>query len=104
MPTPGTGWVGPLSTQAERKRARKRFNEYWSCSPITLSQRKYEQAEIYLLKAAPRAPAAWYGLARLYLLQGKFEQAQEFAQKLVDSGQGDSTANKMLQAAQAREL
>jgi tetratricopeptide (TPR) repeat protein len=71
---------------------------------IYLSQRKYDEAEKYLLQAAPQAPAAWFGLARLYLLQGKFAQAEEWAQKVVDSGQGDNIANKMLQAARDKKL
>ena len=61
-------------------------------------------AETYLLKGAPRAPAAWYGLARLYLLQGKFEKAEEWATKIVDSGQADDTARQMLEAAKAKRL
>ena len=57
-----------------------------------------------LLPFAPQAPAAWYGLARLYLLQGNFDQAAEFAGKLVDSGQADEVAKKMLTAARSRQL
>ncbi|HLX72900.1 MAG TPA: protein kinase [Verrucomicrobiae bacterium] len=71
---------------------------------IYLSQKKYDAAETNFLKAAPAAPAAWYGLARLYLLQGKFEEAEKWAQKLVESGQGDQTAEKMLEAAKKKEL
>ena len=71
---------------------------------IYLSQRKYAAAEKYLLLAAPQAPAAWFGLARLYLLEGKFEPAEKYAQDIVDSGQADDTAKKMLEAAQARKL
>ncbi|HEU6449271.1 MAG TPA: protein kinase [Verrucomicrobiae bacterium] len=71
---------------------------------IYLSQRKYDDAETYLLKAAPQAPAACYGLARLYLLEGRFEQAEQYAQAVVDSGQGDETAQKMLEAAKQKQL
>ena len=71
---------------------------------VYLSQRKFDEAETYLLQAAPQAPAAWHGLARLYLLQGKFAQAEEWAQKLVDSGQGDAIANKILEAATNKKL
>ncbi len=71
---------------------------------IYLSERKYGDAEKYLLQAAPHAPAAWYGLARLYLLEGKFEPAQKWAQAIVDSGQADETAKKMLEAAKAKQL
>src|SRR5208283_2745265 len=36
---------------------------------IYLAQRKYGDAEKYFLRAAPQAGAAWFGLARLYLLE-----------------------------------
>jgi len=71
---------------------------------IYLSQRNYDQAEVYLLKAAPRAPAAWYGLARLFLLEGKFGQAESWAQKLIDSGQADDLVRQMFKAAQDKYL
>ena len=71
---------------------------------IYLSERKYDQAEKYLLKAAPQAPAAWYGLTRLYLLQGKYDQAGKWAQDLIDSGQADDLVRQMLKAAQAKHL
>ena len=71
---------------------------------VYLAQRKNGLAETYLRKAAPQAPAAWYGLARLYLLQGKYAEAAEWAQKVVDSGQADATAQKMLDAAKAKNL
>jgi tetratricopeptide (TPR) repeat protein len=71
---------------------------------LYLAQKKKDLAETYLLKAAPRAPAAWYGLARLYLLEGKFDRAEEWAAKVVDSGQADDTARQMLQAAKAKQL
>jgi hypothetical protein len=54
--------------------------------------------------SASQAPAAWSGLARLYLIQGKFEQAEEWARKLVVSGQGGEGARAMLQAAKERKL
>ena len=71
---------------------------------IYLSQRKDADAEKYLLEAAPQAPAAWFGLARLYLLQGKFAAAEKWAQQIVDSGQADEVARKMLEAAKAKHL
>jgi serine/threonine protein kinase/Tfp pilus assembly protein PilF len=71
---------------------------------IYLSQRKYDQAETYLLRAAPQAPAAWYGLTRLYLLEGKFDQAESWAQKMVDSDQADDLARQMLNAAKEKRL
>ena len=71
---------------------------------IYLAQKKYGEAETYLLKAGPRVPAAWYGLAQLYLLQGKLDQAEEWARKIVDSGQGDERARALLQAAKDKKL
>jgi tRNA A-37 threonylcarbamoyl transferase component Bud32 len=71
---------------------------------IYLSQRKYDRAETYLLKAAPQAPAAWYGLTRLYLLEGKFDPAARWAHDLMDAGQADDLVRQMLQAAQVKQL
>ncbi|HUK83796.1 MAG TPA: protein kinase, partial [Verrucomicrobiae bacterium] len=71
---------------------------------LYLSQRKYADAEKFLLQAAPQASAAWVGLARLYLLEGKFEQAETWARKIVDSGQADEVTLKMLDAARERNL
>jgi serine/threonine protein kinase/tetratricopeptide (TPR) repeat protein len=109
----GLGWA--TFNAGKSSEAEKAFQKAISLEPtqpgalnglgqIYLSQRKFAEAETYLLKAAPQAPAAWFGLARLYLLQGKFAQAEDWAQKLVDSGQGDATANKMLQAATDKKL
>ncbi|MEI6035658.1 MAG: DUF4019 domain-containing protein [Verrucomicrobiae bacterium] len=72
---------------------------------IYLSQRKYEPAETWLLKAASqRASAAYYGLARLYLLQEKFDQAEKWAEMVVQSGQSDAAATRMLEAAKKEHL
>jgi serine/threonine protein kinase/cytochrome c-type biogenesis protein CcmH/NrfG len=72
---------------------------------IRLSRRQYAEAETAFLQAAPQgASASWYGLARLYLLQGKFSAAEKWAQMLEDSGQADSVAKKMLEAARSQSL
>jgi Tfp pilus assembly protein PilF len=71
---------------------------------VYLSQRNYEQAEKYLLQAAPKETAACFGLARLYLLEGKFDQAAAWAQKVVDAGQADDSARLMLKAAQEKHI
>jgi len=73
---------------------------------IYLSQREYEKAEPPLLKAAAQqgASAAWFGLARLYLIEGKYEDAEKWVQQFVDSGQGDAIATKMLEAAKEKRL
>ena len=72
---------------------------------IHFSRREYAEAEVAFLKAAPQgASAAWYGLARIYLLQGKFADAEKWAQMLEDSAQADSVAKKMLEAAKSKSL
>jgi tetratricopeptide (TPR) repeat protein/predicted Ser/Thr protein kinase len=109
----GLGWA--TFNSGNSPAAEKAFQKVLSLEPshpaalnglgqIYLSQGKYDDAEKYLLKAAPQAPAAWFGLARLYLLQGKFEDAGIWAQKIVDSGQADETAKKMLEAAVNKNL
>lgn len=109
----GLGWASFNSGNAQG--AEGDFKKVLSLDPthpaalnglgqIYLSQKKYDEAESNFLSAAPTAPAAWAGLARLYLLQGKYDQAEIWAQKVVDSGQGDQTADKMLQAAKNKNL
>ncbi|HXI68763.1 MAG TPA: DUF4019 domain-containing protein [Verrucomicrobiae bacterium] len=109
----GLGWATFNSGNSDT--AEKAFQKAVSIEPnhpaalnglgqIYLSQRKYGDAEKFLLQAAPQAPAAWSGLARLYLLEGKFDQAEKWAQNIVDSGQADEVAKKMLEAATAKHL
>ena len=109
----GLGWA--CFNSGKTPKAQKAFEQLVAINPdhpaalnglgqLHLAQKEYELAEKYLLKAAPKAPAAWYGLARLYLLQGKFEQAEKYAQMIVDSGQGDESANRMLKAAKEKSL
>jgi tetratricopeptide (TPR) repeat protein len=43
-------------------------------------------------------------LARLYLLQEKFDQAEVWARKIVDSGQADEGARQMLQVAREKKV
>jgi predicted Ser/Thr protein kinase len=72
---------------------------------ICFARHDYAGAEAAFLQAAPQgASAAWYGLAKLYLLQEKFPEAEKYAQMLEDSGQADALAKKMLEAAKARRL
>src|SRR5262249_13970779 len=109
----GLGWATLGS--GRRGEAEKAFQKTIELQPdhgaalkglaqIYLRQKKYEDAEKYLLQAAPTASAAWYGLARIYLLQNKFDEAAEWAQKIVDSGQGDDVCKQMLEAAKAKKL
>jgi Flp pilus assembly protein TadD len=107
----GLGWA--TFNSGNSPDAEKDFQKVLSLNPthgaalnglgqIYLAQKRYDEAEIVLLQAD--VPAAWFGLARIYLLQGKFGEAEKWAQKLADSGQGDQTANDMLQAAKDKRL
>jgi RNA polymerase sigma factor (sigma-70 family) len=71
---------------------------------LYLSKKEYASAESYFLKAGPKAPAAWYGLTRLYLLENKFDQAEQWAQTIIDAGQADETVRAMLKAAKDRNV
>jgi tetratricopeptide (TPR) repeat protein len=66
--------------------------------------REYDQAEKYLKKAAPQAPAAWYGLSRLYLLEGQWSNAQKWLRKALAQQPGDEQLKRMLAAAKAKNL
>jgi tetratricopeptide (TPR) repeat protein len=109
----GLGWSSfNGGNQAE---AEKAFQKVISLEPnhpaalnglgqLGLAQRNYKEAEKYLLKAAAQAQAAWYGLAKLYLLTGKYEKAAEWAEKIVNTGQADPDIQKLLAAAKKRDL
>lgn len=71
---------------------------------INFFRHDFSAAEKYLLKAAPQASAAWYALAKLYLLEGKYAEAGKWAKKLVAAGDADETAKQMLAAAEAGSL
>lgn len=110
----GLGWASFNSGQSTE--AEKAFEKVLVIVPdhpaalnglgqIQLSRREYKKAEPFLKKAADRkATAAWYGLARIYLLQGRYSDAEKYAQMLVDSAQADEVGKQMLTAAKAREL
>lgn len=65
--------------------------------------REYDRAEQFFLKA-PAASAAWYGLARLYLLQGRFGDAEKYAKKVLGQQPSDRLAQQILAAAKAKKL
>jgi Flp pilus assembly protein TadD len=110
----GLGWASFNSGHADE--AEKAFANALALEPehpaalnglgqIHLSRRDYKKAEPFLKKAADRkATAAWYGLTRMYLLQGRYSDAEKYGQMIEDSAQGDETARKMLEAAKARNL
>ena len=110
----GLGWASFNSGKIAE--AEKAFQKVISLEPdhaaalnglgqVYLSQREYAKAEPPLLKAAQQgASASWFGLARLCLIQGKFAEAEKWAQMAVDSGQGDAGAAKMLEAAKDKHV
>lgn len=71
---------------------------------IAFFSRKYDEAEKYLLKAAPQAPAAWYALAKLYLLKGDYPAAAKWTRKIANSGDNDPAIQRMLTAAKEKKL
>lgn len=64
----------------------------------------YKNAEKYLKLAGPQASAAWYGLAKLYLLQGEYKKALPYAQKIAAADPNDEWASQMLEAAKSETL
>lgn len=71
---------------------------------IAFSRHDFAAAEKDWLAASKDAPAAWFGLARLYLLQGKFDNATKYAQMAADSPGADESAKDLLAAAKAHKL
>jgi len=109
----GLGWCN--FNTGRRKEAAEAFKKVIALEPkhaaalnglgqVALFDRNYKDAKKYLLKAAPTASAAGYGLAKVYLLEGDWTNAERWAKKVVDSGEGDDSAQQMLAAAQAKQL
>ncbi len=71
---------------------------------IYFIQSDFAKAEQHWLASAkdPEASASWTGLAKMYLLQGKWDEAKTYASKLVDAG--ESSAKPWLEAAVAQQL
>jgi len=73
---------------------------------INYNTKKYDAAEKYFLHAAANnASASYSGLAQIYLLQGKYDQALPWA-LLLTQGQGAdvATAGKLVEAAKTKKL
>ncbi len=66
---------------------------------LELAQDHRDEAEKWLLKAAPNAPAAWWGLARLYLLEKRYDDATQWLQRILQSDPGNVEATEMLRQA-----
>jgi tetratricopeptide (TPR) repeat protein len=71
---------------------------------LAFNQKQFDQAEKHWLAAADSAPAAWFGLAKLYLLQGKYDAAAKWAQKVLDQEPKDRTMTAVLAAAKAKAI
>ena len=61
-----------------------------------------DKAEPFLVKAAPQAPAAWWGLVRVYLLKENYPEARKWAKRILDSG--DKSIQPYLDAAKAEKV
>lgn len=71
---------------------------------IAFAHHDFAAAERNWLAVADTAPAAAAGLAKLYLLQGKFDEAAKYAQQAADSPGADPFINRLLAAAKAGKL
>ena len=109
----GLGWSSFSASNFEA--ANKAFHKCIALEPkhpaalnglgqVALYQRQYAEAEKYLLQAAPQASASWYGLTRVYLLTGKYDKAAKWAEKIIQSGEGDPNVKLLLAAAKKHDL
>lgn len=72
---------------------------------VLLFQKKYDEAEKHLLKAAAHdASAAYFGLARLYLLKRDFKQALPWAILAAREAPQEPSSQTMLRAAKQQKL
>lgn len=67
-----------------------------------LARREYDQAEKYLVKSG--SPAGQWGLIRLYLLTGKFDQAKAVGKKLRAADPNNADLKELMVAAKAGKL
>lgn len=67
-------------------------------------QRAYDEAEKHWLKVAENADAAWSGLAKSYLLRGKYDDAAKWARRASNANASDDEMKRVLAAAQAKKL
>jgi Flp pilus assembly protein TadD len=113
-PTSVTAWNGlgwSELNQGKTEDAEKAFSKCVELDPkqgaalnglgwISYSKKDYAKAEESWKEAD--VPAAWNGLATMYLLESKFDDAERYAKKLVDSG--DASGQRLLDAAKAKKL
>jgi len=109
----GLGWA--RLNGGEQTEAEKAFGECVKIQPkngaalnglgaIAFNRKEFDKAEKYWLAAADSAPAAWFGLAKLSLLQGKYDDAAKWAQKVLDQEPTDKTMADVLAAAKAKAV
>ncbi len=110
----GLGWA--RLNQGKQALAEEAFSEVVKLEPthpaalnglgwISFGRRKYDHAEKHFLAAAANnASASWSGLAQLYLLQGKYEQALPWAILASQEPGADATTTKLLEAAKNKKL
>ena len=70
---------------------------------IAYQRKEFAKAEQIWLTAA-NAPAAWMGLAKLYLVQGKWDEAQKWAQKAADIDPADEFSQTLLTMAKNKKV
>jgi len=111
----GLGWA--RLNQGKRDLAEKAFAEVVKLEPehpaalnglgwLSYGRKKYAEAEKHFLQAAANgASASWSGLAQLYLIQGKYDQALPWA-LLVTKEQGADPlmAAKLVEACKTKKL
>ncbi len=71
---------------------------------IHFNRREFTAAERDWITAAPDAPAAWYGLAQLYLVQGRYAEAAPWAERALADQPNDEFAKLMVKAARDRQV
>jgi Flp pilus assembly protein TadD len=72
---------------------------------IHFSRREYDEAEHQFLAAAQlKATASWFGLAKIYLLKGEWDEARKWTEKLVADGSDPEGARKLHDAATTEKL
>ena len=111
----GLGWA--QMNQGKTHEAEKAFQEVIKLEPdhaaalnglgwVYYSYRGYDSAEKYFLQAAANnASASYSGLAQIYLLQGKYDQALPWALLLTQQQGADvTTAGKLVEAAKTKKL
>lgn len=112
-PDNAEAWSGLASCQLQAYQSLQAERGYQRALSLEPDNRKalLGLGTLYLREGKERqAEQAWLRggidkqLARLYLLQGKFPQAETHLMKLREEGEGDGLVARMAQAAQARHL